>query len=50
LYNNEGTFKRIVLGETYKTVGNIPTLQEKRYTNAVLTSSQVIDIRKQYYL
>lgn len=50
LYNNEGTFKRIVLGETYKTVGNIPNSQEKRYTNAVLTSSQVIDIRKQYYL
>ena len=24
LYKNEGTFKRIVLGQTYKTVGNIP--------------------------
>ncbi len=50
LYNNEGTFKRIVLGETYKSVGNIPTKQDIRYTNAVLNTKQVIEMRKKYYL
>ena len=30
LYKNEGTFKRIVLGKTYTTVGNIPQKSQIR--------------------
>ena len=48
LYTNIQTFRRIILGYTYKTVGNIPTKEQKRYTNAKLTAKQVKDIRKSY--
>lgn len=48
LYKNERTFKNIVLGETYVSVGNIPTKAQKRYTNAKLTADQVREIRKRY--
>ena len=48
LYTNIQTFRRIILGYTYKTVGNIPTKEQKRYTNAKLTAEQVKEIRKSY--
>ena len=48
LETNIQTFRRIILGYTYKTVGNIPTKEQKRYTNAKLTAEQVKDIRKSY--
>lgn len=47
-YSNKGTFKRIILGETYKDVGNIPTKSQVRHTNAKLTDKQVKEIRKRY--
>ena len=50
LYKNEGTFRRIVLGQTYKSVGNIPTKQDIRYTNAIFGAQQVIEMREKYYL
>ena len=39
LYSNQDTFKRIVLGQSYTTVGNIPTKEQIRHTNAKLTDS-----------
>lgn len=48
LYKNEGTFKRIILGETYTTVGNIPKKSQIRHTNAKLTEQQVKEIRSRY--
>lgn len=47
-YNNELTFKRIVLGQTYINVGNIPSKNQIRYTNSKLTETQVKEIRKKY--
>ena len=47
-YSNKDTFKRIVLGETYKDVGNIPSKSQIRHTNAKLTDQQVREIRKRY--
>lgn len=48
LYKNEGTFKRIVLGQTYVTVGNIPKKSQIRHTNAKLTELQIREIRQRY--
>lgn len=48
LYKNEGTFKRIVLGQTYTTVGNIPNKEQVRHTNAKFTDVQVKEIRNSY--
>lgn len=48
LYTNQQTFKRIVLGQTYVTVGNIPTKEQVRHTNARLTDAQVKEIRNSY--
>lgn len=48
LYSNKQTFSRIVLGQTYKTVGNIPNKEYIRYTNAKLTNAQVKEIRNSY--
>lgn len=48
LYTNQQTFKRIVLGQTYVTVGNIPTKEQVRHTNAKLTDVQVKEIRNSY--
>lgn len=48
LYTNQQTFKRIVLGQTYVTVGNIPTKEQVRHTNAKLTDVQVKKIRNSY--
>lgn len=47
-YPNKDTFKRIVLGETYKDVGNIPTKSQIKHTNAKLTEQQVREIRERY--
>lgn len=47
-YGNKETFKRIVLGETYKSVGNIPNKSQIRHTNAKLTDTQVREIRNRY--
>lgn len=47
-YSNKATFTNIVLGTTYKHVGNIPTESQIRHTNAKLTESQVKEIRKRY--
>ena len=47
-YSSKDTFKRIVLGETYKNVGNIPSKSQIRHTNAKLTDQQVREIRKRY--
>ena len=48
LYSNQQTFKRIVLGQTYVTVGNIPNKEQIRHTNAKLTTVQVKEIRRSY--
>jgi len=48
LYSNQQTFKRIVLGQTYVTVGNIPNKEQVRHTNAKLTNVQVKEIRNSY--
>ena len=48
LYSNFDTFKRIVLGYTYKSVGNIPSKTQIRYTNAKLTDDEVRAIRARY--
>ena len=47
-YQNIGTLKRIIFGQTYKEVGNIPTKENIRYTNAKLNADQVKEIRKRY--
>lgn len=46
LYPNLGTFRRIVLGQAYISVGNIPNKEQIRYTNAKLTNIQVKEIRR----
>ena len=48
LYSNQQTFKRIVLGQSYVTVGNIPNKEQVRHTNAKLTDVQVKEIRNSY--
>ena len=48
LYSNEAVFKRIVLGSTYVSAGNIPDKSQIRYTNAKLTATQIREIRKKY--
>lgn len=48
LYSNEGTFRRIILGKSYKSVASMPTKEEIRYTNAKLTSDQVKELRNKY--
>ena len=48
LYSNKETFRRIIFGNTYKTVGNIPDKNQIRYTNARLTADQVKEIRRSY--
>lgn len=47
-YSNKETFKRIILGQTYISVGNIPNKRQIRYTNAKLTEVQVREIRNKY--
>lgn len=47
-YNNEAVFKRIVLGKTYISAGNIPNKEQIRHTNAKLTDIQVKEIREKY--
>lgn len=37
LYPNINVLKRIILGKTYTSVGNIPTTEQVRHTNAKLT-------------
>lgn len=44
IYGNQATFKRIVLGETYKTVGNIPT--KEQITNNQKLNKQEIDKKR----
>ena len=48
LYSSQQTFKRIVLGQAYVTVGNIPNKEQIRHTNAKLTDVQVKEIRNSY--
>lgn len=43
------TFRRIVLGSTYKNVGNIPPKNKIRYSNSKLTAQQVCEIRDKYF-
>lgn len=47
-YSSFNTFKRIILGYTYKNVGNIPTPGQIRHTNAKLTENQVKEIKEKY--
>lgn len=47
-YPSVNVFRHIVLGSTYKEVGNIPNAEQKRYTNAKLTDVQVKEIRKRW--
>lgn len=47
-YSSKDTFKRIILGYTYKDVGNIPNSEQIRHTNAKLTDLQVKQIRSEY--
>ena len=48
LYSSQQTFKRIVLGQAYVAVGNIPNKEQIRHTNAKLTDVQVKEIRNSY--
>ena len=48
IYSNKQTFKNIILGYTYKDVGNIPNKENIRHTNSKLTADQVKNIRKEY--
>lgn len=48
LYSSKETFKRIVLGYTYKDAGCIPQQEHIRHTNSKLTADQVRNIRKEY--
>lgn len=48
LYKNKDVFKRIVLGRSYISAGNIPDKSQIRYTNAKLTDAQVREIRERY--
>ena len=48
LYPNINVLKRIILGKTYTSVGNIPTTEQVRHTNAKLTDVQVREIRQRY--
>lgn len=48
IYSSIDTFRRIVLGYTYQSVGNIPSKSQIRKTNAKLTENQVRDIRRRY--
>lgn len=47
-YSSKETFKRIILGYTYKDVGNIPNSEQIRHTNAKLTDVQIKQIRSEY--
>lgn len=47
-YSSIRVFKNIILGYTYKEVGNIPTQSQVRHTNAKLTEDQVKEIRTRY--
>ena len=47
-YSSFDTFRRIILGYTYKSVGNIPNSEQVRHTNAKLTDIQVKEIRSKY--
>lgn len=47
-YTNKDVFKRIILGKTYVSVGNIPNKEQIRHTNAKLTDIQVKEIRSSY--
>ena len=47
-YSSFDTFRRIILGYTYKNVGNIPSSEQVRHTNAKLTEIQVKEIRNKY--
>jgi len=47
-YSDLMTFKRIIFGHTYTTVGNIPQKNQIRYTNAKLTVDEVKYIRETY--
>ena len=48
LYPSYDVFKRIILGKTYVSVGNIPNSEQVRHTNAKLTEKQVKEIRFRY--
>lgn len=48
IYNNILVFKRIIFGQSYKEVGNIPNKENIRYTNSKLTIEQVKEIRYRY--
>lgn len=49
LYSNIDSFRNIVIGNTYKTVGNIPDKKIKRAQFGVkLTENEVKEIRKRY--
>lgn len=47
-YSSFDTFRRIILGYTYKNVSNIPSSEQVRHTNAKLTEIQVKEIRNKY--
>lgn len=49
IYSSYDTFRRIILGYTYKEVGNIPNSEQIRHTNAKLTANQVKEIRQKYH-
>lgn len=48
IYSNLATFTRIVLGQSYKSIGNIPEKKDIRHTNGKLTANQVKEIRQRY--
>lgn len=49
IYNNFDTFKNIILGNSYKDVGNIPTKKDKTLNRGKVTEQQIIELRKRYY-
>ena len=40
-----GSFKKIIFGNSYKRVGNIPPKEDRRHTNAKFTADQIREIR-----
>lgn len=50
LYSSKAVFGRVVRGESYKNVGNIPTKEEKNKAGKFFSPEQIINIRTAYYV
>lgn len=50
LYSSKAVFGRIVRGQTYQSVGNIPSKEDKIKAGKFFTPEQIIAIRNAYYV